>query len=547
MPKVPPLVRIGFTEGTKSTFDPSSVPPNALWDALNIRGDESGILRVRTGSKSLHTSLGPGYMQAFGSAFGKIIGVWNRLLYTFQAGSSTPLGAQTVSTAASGRVKMINWTRSGAEILYLLGGDGLYQSTGGAPTLVDPYAPQTGEKTNLLRKADGGQDTASGPARCVFGVLRASLSQRLAVAGNPVSPNTVYLSEALDATYFRSDQIIQLPDDGGKITGLANWYNALIIFRDRDIWAFFGSSVTDPGASLVLQDASAGSVNGDTIAVVPSVGLVFLGKDNVYTLQGVAGVENQVKAIPLVTDALKHFKIATSYGTDRACAVFFDNEYRLFFPDCPEPRRVFRYHLLNTPIGWYMDSGPLCSKVAVVDKKLYGAAAGEGRVVEFTDSLLDDNQPIESELFFRREDLQPGPARIKKIYIYVLSKGRAQKKDLFFLGGAFNEEMFGEEEIESATFMTGSTQHLNVTAIVDGMEFTAKDFLIYVERVSHVSLTRAEPLRVYEARFNPSLKGNFIQIRITANTREEDIAVVGYGIEYANREKIHGRKAGVTV
>src|SRR5690606_20283876 len=107
--------------------------------------------------------------------------------------------------------------------------------------LVEPYVPQQGEAPNLILGGDGKQDVNSGPARCRFAVLRASLSQRLVAAGDPVSPNTVYMSAPLDVSYWPATQIIQLPDDGGYITGLAIWYGALIIFRNKDIWAFFGA------------------------------------------------------------------------------------------------------------------------------------------------------------------------------------------------------------------------------------------------------------------------------------------------------------------
>src|SRR5690606_13888697 len=108
-----------------------------------------------------------------------------------------------------------------------------------------------------------------GPARCRFAVLRASLSQQLVAAGDPVSPNTVYMSAPLDVSYWPATQIIQLPDDGGYITGLAIWYGALIIFRNKDIWAFFGADLEDESATLVLQAASVGCVSHKSIAAVP--------------------------------------------------------------------------------------------------------------------------------------------------------------------------------------------------------------------------------------------------------------------------------------
>lgn len=545
--KMPPLLRIGFTLGVKASLDASSVPPQAMLHALNVRSDLSGILRVRGGYASIGGPLDQPTVtqdiQGGISAFGKILSVQNRNVYLHDMtdGAVTQIGTDT-GASATGHINMIPWARGGAEIAYIFSGAGIYQTTGGAVTAITPYTPATGEQANLIRNSDGTLNFNSGPCRCQFAILKASLSQRMVAAGDPLSPNTVYLSAPLDATWWQADQIIQLPDDGGKITGLVNWYNAVIIFRDKDIWAFFGSSV-DASASLVLQENAIGCIQGETIAFVPGLGITFAGPDNIYVMQGVSAIENQVKAVPFGMDVLPFYKKAVTYGLGGVCAVYYDLEYRLSFPGCIQDERVFVLSLKGGSPAWYMDSGPL-ARSFVVDthnNQLYAAAAN--RWVRYDPTRLnDDGANIPVQLAFRREDLQPGPSRIKRIFLYALSKGRIKDTDLFFMGSSFNQRKINEEDVDPVSVAIGTVQHLKVSVVSDGSLYHIDDFNVTVGLVSFADLANIEPVRVYEARFSPSLKGNFVQIKITGLSPEEDYAILGYGIEYSNRGRIHGSK-----
>lgn len=545
--KMPPMVRMGFYQGIKSEYDPSSVPPNAMLEAINVRSDDSGILRLRNGCVSvLDEALGTSHIQGGISAFNKLLTIHNKNVYLVDPDAKTAaqIGTNIAADNVS-NVNMIRWARGGAEIAYLFPGNGIFQTTGATTTAITPYTPIAGEPVNFIRNSDGSLNTNSGPSRCRIFVLKASLSQRLAATGDPLSPNTIYLSAPLDATYWPSDQIIQLPDDGSKITGMMNWYNALIIFRDRDIWAFFGTDV-NASASLVLQDSSVGCPKGETIANVPNVGILFAGPDNIYALQGVTAIENQVKSVPVGNDVAKYYKKALTYGLDGVSAVYFNNEYRLSFPNSIDDHRVFCLSIKNGTMAWYIDSGPQTRAYLVHDTKLYGALGTSGNWVSFEERLNDDGEKIPVRMSFRREDLQPGPSRIKKLYVYALSKGRVQNTELFFMGSSFNQRKVGEEDIDPAAVSVGTAQHLRVQIVADGVTYEVSAFSVTVSPVSFADLANIEPVRIYEFRFTPSLKANFAQIKIFGETPEEDIAILGYGVEYSNRARIHGLKNGVS-
>lgn len=537
------LERIGFARGAMPSRDPSAVPADALWEARNVRIDESGVLRIRGGHLAFTESLGPGPVQGAVSAFGDILMAWGRNLYRVPStGVLSLIGSGVMGVQATDPVEFIRWSRSGAEIVYAFTGAGLYETNGSTVSLVAPYTPATGEPTNLLRAADGSQDLNSGPAKCRFVVLRASLGQRVAAAGNPTSPNTVYLSAPLDATYWPSNQVIQLPDDGGRITALANWYNALVIFRDRDIWAFFGADATDTSAVLVLQTSSVGCIAPRTVADVPGLGIAFLGPDNVYALRGLTAIENRAEVVPVADDIRRVLLRSLAAGTDGACASYFDREYRLSLPATNQQERVFRLGLQNA-VGWLPDTYPRATCYVAHGGTLYAGLWTEGRLVRADPSWLYDNlDGIPFYAAFRREGLGPGPARIKKLYLYIPSKARQAATEVFWFSPAFGEGVLGIGETEQATVMAGTEQHVDVTLIMDGQQFQVKEFQVNVQREQALELRGLEPVRVLEARFHPSLQGHFAQLRISAQVPGEDVAFLGYGIDYEPRRFQRGRE-----
>jgi hypothetical protein len=539
--KQPPIIRKGFTMGVKTSSEPSVIPYESIYESKNVRADQSGILRIRPGVKAFNESLGIGSIQAVKSAFGEIFAVWNRNVYTFtNVGAPNLIGSNLIGVDGLQETEIISWARSGAEIAYLLAGNGIFETDGATTKLSTPYTPETGESVNLLRKADGTQDTSSGPARSTIACLRASLSMRLALTGDPQSPNTIYLSSPMDGTYYPSDQIIQLPDDGGRITGMTNWYNALIIFRDKDIWAFFGSDVNDSAASLVLQDASIGCVAPRTIVDVPGMGIVFLGADNVYALQQVTGVENQSKAQPIGDDVRKYLLKNMNY-LGGCSAVYYDREYHLSFPNSPEEEKVFRLTLQNNS-GWYMDTGPNTVQYFIHKENLYGSELGKGIINQLNTGLNDNGKPIPFSVSFRREDVQPGPSRIKKLYLYAISKGTKEETSLYFFGKKLNSGVYNNSETEKAVLLKGTEQHLNVELLVDGKVLTIDNAEIKVSKSESNELAITEPVKIYEVKFRPSLKGHFVQVRIKGLKPEEDIAIIGYGLEYSTRGRVRGIK-----
>lgn len=563
MAKMPPLIRIGFTQGNKSSLDPYVVPPNALWKSRNLRVDESGVLRIRRGYRTFIDLPSTGIIQGAVSAFGDILIVHEKKLYRVKDdGTHTEIG--DVETKSDDTlVSMIPWVKPqdpedknapSDEVVYILSGNGIYETDGETINLVEPHTPEPGEQPNLLEdeESEGEQNLESGPAKCTIGLVRESLGQRMIVTGNPDWPNTIWMTDPMQGNYYPAVQTINLPNDGSKIVSIAIWYGALIIFRDRDIWAYLRSNELEDGISLVLQDGSVGCTSHRSVVAVPGEGLLFLGgpegkPDNIYSMRNVQAIEGQVYAAPIANDIQKALIDALSHGTVGVSATYFDNEYRLSIPQNLGEDRVFRLSLRGS-IGWYVDSGPRTSQFIPHNGELYAAKWDRAEIIKFSDDwLLDGTDGIPYYVAFRKEDLQPGPSRIKKLYLYVASKGRRTQGNITWLSGALNSHPLNESAEEEVPLVVGTNQTLNVTLLIDGQEFEVKTLKVVSRRTQTLAFGEYEPMQVYEARFRPSLKGHTMQIRIEATTPEEDIALLGYGIEYATRGRIHGSRRGVTV
>ena len=513
------VTRSGFTGGIKPAIAPHSLPKDSLWEARNVDADEVGVLSVRPGSVSVADSLGAGGVYGLTNAFGTLICVWNKSLYKLVDGEWEAI--RTNFLPAETWVNMVKWEYDDQEVLYLHAGKGLWRSTAHGCVMVDPTDPGEG-LANLLLASGGGQDPDSDIFSAEIGILHAGIDSRMAVAYG----NTVYLSDPDDPSYWPNDQWLSLPDDGGTITGLIARYGALIIFRDKDIWAVYGADWSKGGnAQLVLQDSSVGCVATRSIVSVPNLGILFLGPDNVYALRGVAGIEDQVQAVPVGDDIQPRIASAMTDGYADACAVYHDRQYQLSFPSATQSERIFR--LRSNPLGWYCDSGPKTAGYAVLDGKLYSADPEYGLVYERT-GYTDNGARIPWMIAFPHETLSAGPARIKRLFLYLNATDTMQHIDATVIsdGG-------GMEAIEFAVAGAAGPQWKLGD---DGDEGTPLDTSTFGP---------TSEIKVYEAKVS-GLKGQFAQVQVNGNKAGEDLRIIGYALQFRPKARAKGIRTGVT-
>lgn len=539
------LLRAGFTKGVKPSLDPSIVPPDALWKGQNLRPNKAGILRIRTGCRKVARTPNlvgdlwdtlpgiQGLVATDDKLFAMREGLFHcidieqgeTLIMTGKGTRSNLYNVSLIPVSSGGKLRIISFT-----------GDGVMEilpekvSTDERSTRVlEPYNPSTEEKPNLY--TDNDSDCIQNSP---IALLRPSISQRMVVTGNPDAPNEVYFSAPMQYNYFPSDQVLKLPDDGGEVVGLAVWYNALLIFRDKDIYAFFGTDMNDPEAQLVLQNNATGCINGKTIQRIPEYGIIFLGNDNVYLISGVTGLENQLALKPIGDDVADTIQNALkSGGHGGICSTYHNNTYILTIPES----RVSTFKWRDG--AWYIDTGPYVSCYTKCNGRLYGGSFFSGEVYEFNENdLVDADDDYRMKVITRRHLFVPTSARISRLYLYLLSGSVLQNVDSYYFGDLLNTLMYNEASYKTTSIERGSDQHLKVSLMVDGKKYTMDTFNILIPPMETETLEVDMPLQIYEARFNPVIKGHSVQLKIETTNPGEDIAILGYGLEYFTRKSL---------
>ena len=111
-------------------------------------------------------------------------------------------------------------------------------------------------------------------------------ADRVYCSGNPDAPNALYFSQIGDPTYFKTGAFIvqAASGDGDVITGLREFNEALLVFKKRAIWAWFGYNVVSD-VEFTKLSVHTGTQAYRTIQNVGNT-LFFLGDDGVYAMRG---------------------------------------------------------------------------------------------------------------------------------------------------------------------------------------------------------------------------------------------------------------------
>lgn len=247
-------------------------------------------------------------------------------------------------------------------------------------------------------------------------------------AGNPLYPNVIYYSQIGDPTYFKSGnaQISSLSDDGDIVTGIKEFHGALLIFKTRSIFAWFGST-PDSSTSFIRLEVSTGTKSYRTICNVGNY-LFFLGTDGVYALLGTYANIIVTKKVSMSCNT----KFATvqnmaNYYNNTPCAVFKDGKYYVSFADTAAAANnvigVFAYETWtpgntdnpteNEPWSFYAGIG-VSEFLYSLDGSLYMGSSTNTKIMKFSDTNADDSGfPIHWNVKFKNYSLG-APIHIKK-------------------------------------------------------------------------------------------------------------------------------------
>jgi hypothetical protein len=121
-------------------------------------------------------------------------------------------------------------------------------------------------------------------------------------------------------------------DSGDFITGLIEFQDQVIVFKQRSIWSVtfsFSDGLVIPTLKLIMRGI--GCVSHRTIKHVEN-DVFFLSRKGVYTLGNEANYLNVLRTNELSARIRPIFQSLTQAQLQQACAVYHDNKYRLAYP-----------------------------------------------------------------------------------------------------------------------------------------------------------------------------------------------------------------------
>lgn len=252
------------------------------------------------------------------------------------------------------------------------------------------YYVYDGETFEEVTASDGENNDLTPIKRCTIIMQR---GQRLFFSGDKEHPNSLYFTEVGDPSYVKTDNVINaITDDDDHITALFEYQGALVVWKRKAIFAWFGY---DPYSDVEFKriPAHMGTVSKRTLCLANNI-LLFAGDDNVYALVGLyPELLSTVRLGDNVKDMYKKL-----VRKDEMFAVFSDGKYRLFCADDGEAGNnlvlVFFANLWNQEEqiqpwthyrGWLVNDA-MCDW----DGDMYLASADTGIIYKFGENYSDD-------------------------------------------------------------------------------------------------------------------------------------------------------------
>jgi hypothetical protein len=388
-----------FTPGLVTALADTLIADGSCSDCLNVHFND-GFINKREGyAKYRATGIGGKveslfeYRKANGSVY--IIAATADHVYSDNGTGWTEIATIT------GKPSFVTF----ADTLLMLTGDGVLKKWDGTGSFADvtAYTPVSPEPTN-------GFSTVTG-----FKYM-AVYKNRLYLAGNATYPNQVWFSEIGRYDYFPID-VTDIGDywfmcnsgDGDKITAFGQYPDALVIFKERSIWALVGST-PDPTLSDTHRLIPVNSTIGTTAqaTVVQTHGnVIFRGADGVYALTGLKYDQIGFRSMSDAVDP----NIRAGYANRASeCAVAYQNKYWLTIDDGVRETYLMDYTMKSMPWTRYSIAATAFLKTQD-DKLLFGDA--DGWVYQFGGVDSDDGSAI-TAYWEGKADTFNTPERAKK-------------------------------------------------------------------------------------------------------------------------------------
>lgn len=276
---------------------------------------------------------------------------------------------------------------------------------------------------------------------------------RLFVAGDKKSPNTVYMS-ATDAVspqplYFPSNASISVKPDGRKIKDLIVFDNSLIIGRNEDIYVLYGdteysSSVASGSTQFYMKqmDVATGFMNTGCGAMINNY-YIYLGYDGrFYALNTPTTYVEYLMTKPLAYKCdiyAKPFNMPRNTEVD-VNVVAYRNELYFCFPDSPNDS-IIVYNYDNMAYTYFEGFNASCLYTDGNTLYIGRKDSIEAYYCDKENNRFDDfGKPIEANLATKRFDLGMSP--LYKYFKRFMMTTRAYEEKLCTINVGFEIDYY---------------------------------------------------------------------------------------------------------
>ena len=291
------------------------------------------------------------------------------------------------------------------DILYIVDGTNYYKYDG---TTFGAVVANTGEGCDL---------TPIKRCRYIF-----PRGDRIFFAGDSQNPNFLYYSELLKPDYVKALNVVKtLTDDDDIITGIVAYKGAMLVFKKKRIFAWFGHNILEE-VSFREVDSQAGSVSQQTILKVEDK-LLFMGLDGIYMLYGL--YPEMISSSKVSRAVQKTFDKFTDHANAFAC---FYKDKAMFWGSTATGKQALVMHTnigtkesdQASPYSMYTGIDATCAKVLFDGTLLMGTVTRD--VIKSNPTVYSDRgSRIAVRILTKDYDMDTPfiVKKVKRVYLAV--------------------------------------------------------------------------------------------------------------------------------
>ncbi|MFE3973191.1 MULTISPECIES: hypothetical protein [unclassified Peribacillus] len=236
---------------------------------------------------------------------------------------------------------------------------------------------------------------------------------RLIMYGDTTKKSQIYISHLQNPRYFPVNNTLEFENTEQEgISKLVPYRDFILIFMPTSVQALLGKSPTgsDPFSRYVVH-TGVGCIAPETAKVMGN-DVVFLSKEGIMVLRSFGLNENRMNIEQL------DGKIRNIIPSDtNACAIFYDHQYHICFPNRKQRLRFYTNHS-----AWTMDESPYFdfAKMYEWQSELVVQSQDTGQVFQFDENVFNDLGFIyEDRILTKSFDMSApyNPKKFKELHV----------------------------------------------------------------------------------------------------------------------------------